>query len=378
MAADRRPGRAKRAVRLLKGIGRRDVRRVVRLLEGEPLLRDYRPIRSVRVPETSVERAAVPAIDAHCHLGRWLTPDGDWMISVESVLDVMDKCNVRAMVNLDGRWGDELERNLDRYDRAHPGKFATFCHVDWTAALLPGSSERATASLRRSAAAGARGFKVWKDLGLSVRDERGDLVLPDDSRLQDLWETAGSLGLPVVIHTGDPVSFFQPFDVRNERWEELAWAPSSMHSGSGLPTFGRLIDALESVVASHPRTSFIGAHVGGNAEDLAWVDRMLSTYPNFAVDLAGRVNELGRQPRSAVRLISNHSDRILWGSDVYPPQADELAVQFRFLETDDEAFDYSPAGTQTRGRWTVSGLHLPQDVLVKVYEANAARLLGGL
>src|SRR5262245_50086228 len=128
-----------------------------------------------------VSRAGVPAVDAHTHLGRWLTSwvdDGrKWMVEVPDMLDIMASHNIRAMVNLDGRWGDELLSNLDRYDHAHPGRFATFCHVDWT------SLHTVAESLAASAAAGAAGLKVWKDLGLEFRDGSGELVLLDDARL---------------------------------------------------------------------------------------------------------------------------------------------------------------------------------------------------
>src|SRR3954453_7184212 len=169
-------------------------------------LHDFRPGAALRVPETYVPRARVPAIDAHNHLGRWLSDwvraDGDWVVQdVGALLALMDETGVEAIVNLDGRWGEELGANLDRYDRAHPGRFFTFCHVDW------GDLDGAADSLAASRAAGARGLKVWKDLGLGVTDERGEFVLPDDPRLGDLWSAAGELGMPVLIHTADPVAF---------------------------------------------------------------------------------------------------------------------------------------------------------------------------
>ena len=98
------------------------------------LLRDYRPRASLRLPEHEVARARFPAVDAHNHLGRWLTPDGDWSVPhVRALIETMDAANVDAVVNLDGMWGDELSLNLARYDDAYLGRFATFCHLDWAA-----------------------------------------------------------------------------------------------------------------------------------------------------------------------------------------------------------------------------------------------------
>ena len=345
-------------------------------MRGEPLLGDWRPEPKLRVAGREVPRAAVPAVDTHNHLGRWLKPDGGWAVPDPAALVAqMDECNVAAVVNLDGRWGDELEANLDRFDRAHPGRFATFCHVDWSPLSISDATDDLVRSLERSARAGAVGLKVWKDVGLEVRDHGSELVLPDDPRLGPVWDAAGALGLPVMIHTGDPAAFFDPVDERNERLLELLAYPELRHRRPGAPTFERLIASLESTVAAHPRTRFIGAHVGCHAEDLGWVDRMLATYANFFVDTAGRVAELGRQPRAARRLILDHADRVLWGSDAYPPTAAAWGTNFRFLETDDEHFAYSDDPIPPQGRWQVSALDLPAEVLRPVYRDNALRLL---
>lgn len=339
-----------------------------------PRLADWQPQAQLRVPVNTVPAAATPAIDAHTHVGRWFSPD--WAVpDVDELLELMSACNLAAIVNLDGRWGDELEANLDRYDRAHPTRFATFCQVDWSSTTAAGFSDRLVGDLRRSAASGAAGLKVWKDLGLSLRDPAGHLLLPNDPRLHDLWAAAGELGLPVLIHTADPLAFFTPVDNRNERVEELLAHPDWSHAARGVATYSRLLDALEGAVAAHPGTTWIGAHVGSSAEDLARVDRMLASYPNYRVDLAGRQAELGRQPRATRRLLTAHPDRVLFGSDTFGPAADAYAVWFRFLETKDEHFAYSMEPVPPQGRWAISGLGLPADVLTLIYRGNAERLL---
>lgn len=354
-------------------------------------LADYRPRVAARIPEREVARACVPAIDAHNHLGRWLAPEGNWVPAdlvgrpplrewtvpdVGALLATLDACNVQAVVNVDGRWDDELEANLDRYDRAHPGRFFTFCQLDWREARSGDDfADRLVASLQRSAAAGARGLKVWKTLGLGFEDARGRLLLPDDARIAPVWEAAGALGLPVLIHTADPVAFFEPADARNERLEELGLHPDWAFSDPRFPRFERLVDALEAVVATHPGTTFIGAHVGCHAEDLAWVGRMLDDHANFHIDVSARMPELGRQPRAAARLIARHPDRVLFGVDEFPPPASAYRRWFRFLETDHEHFAYSDDDPPRSGRWRVSALALPEDQLRRVYRDNALALL---
>jgi predicted TIM-barrel fold metal-dependent hydrolase len=329
----------------------------------------------VDLAEHPTPAARVPAIDAHAHLGKWLTPDSSWMApDVGKLLAVMSTCNLAAVVNLDGKWGAELEANLDRYDRAYPGRFHTFCHVDWTLLDQPAGTDKLVRSLEASARSGAKGLKVWKDLGLRVV-AGGRRIRTDDRSLAPLWDAAGALGLPVLVHTADPLAFFHAADRRNERIEELRAHPSISLAREGPGEFRRLLDAFEATVAAHPSTTFIGAHVGGFVENLEWVHTQLDRYPNLSIDISARVAELGRQPRAAAQLIRRHPDRVLFGADLLPIRAADYGVYFRFLETDDEYFSYSPEHRERHGRWRISGLALEPEVLEAVYAGNAARLL---
>jgi predicted TIM-barrel fold metal-dependent hydrolase len=341
-----------------------------------PLAR-WAPRPRTVAPRTAVPVPASPCVDVHNHLGRWLSATGDWLVDdVAGLLAVLDAHHVETVVNLDGRWGAELEANLDRYDRAHPGRFATFCHLDWAALTADDPTRALRAQLEDAARRGARGLKVWKDLGLTHRDGTGELVLPDDPRLAPVFARAGELGLPVLIHTADPVAFFDPLDRFNERLDELGAHPDWWFGATGTPTFDRLIGALENLVASTPGTTYIGAHVGCYAENLAWVGRMFTAYPNFHADIGGRIGELGRTPRGFRALVTDHPERVLFGTDAYPPTGEAYELAFRFLETADEAFDYAPgAEVPPQGRWQISAADLPPEILPAVYAGNARRLL---
>ncbi|ABW15884.1 amidohydrolase 2 [Parafrankia sp. EAN1pec] len=367
-------------------LARTAVLAMLRAGTADPRLSRWQPRPELRVPATTVGRARWPAVDAHNHLGRWLCRDGGWMVpDVGAFLALMDELNIMTVVNLDGRWGAELAANLDRYDRAHPGRFLTYCHLDWSLLRSRRPSAALVASLRTSADAGARGLKIWKDLGLRVRDARGRRVLPDDPRLSEMFDVAGELGLPVMIHVGDPVAFFRRPDRHNERLDELRRHPTAARAGvsrrfpgCGGPGLPRLVEALESTVAAHPRTTFVAAHVGCLAEDLGRVERMLDAHPNLVVDISARLAELGRQPRVANRFITRFADRVLFGTDAFPPSADGFRGYFRLLETDDDHFPYSAEWPPPQGRWAVYGLGLEPDVLRRVYGTNAARLLPGV
>jgi predicted TIM-barrel fold metal-dependent hydrolase len=349
-----------------------------------PLAR-YRPQSRLRTAESHVPRPRFPAIDAHNHLGAVF--GGDWPSrSAAELAEALDAAGIEGIVDLDGGWGDGLRRELDRWQRPLPGSVAVFAGLDyehWAEDRAFGATE--AARLRDSVTAGARGLKVWKTLGLRARGADGRLVAVDDPRLDPLWAAAGELGVPVTIHVGDPIAFFDPLDEYNERWEELQahpdwhfWPPrpAADVDEPGFPSFDELIDGLEAVVARHPATTFIGAHVGCAAEDLERVDRMLGAYRNWNVDIAARIAELGRQPRRARELFERWPDRILFGVDSAPDPA-FYAVHFRFLESTDESFPYDvdDAGPPTQGRWAIHGLGLSDDVLRQVYRDNARRLI---
>lgn len=338
---------------------------------------DWTPRSQLRLPATSVPRASVPAIDVHNHLGRWLAED--WCApDVGILLHLMDRANVQTIVNLDGLWGAELEANLDRYDRAHPGRFLTFCHVDWSMLSTPGGERAAQDLLRESADRGARGVKVWKPLGLTVTGPDGALVLPDDPRVVETLALAGELDLPVLVHVADPKAFFDPLDAYNERFDELAGQPSwSFADRTRFPTFDRLLQAFEDLLLSTPDTTYVGAHVGCVAENLDHVSQLLLAAPNLVIDVAGRLAELGRQPRRFRRLVEEFPDRVLFGTDAFPLTQMALETWFRFLESADESFEYAPGEpVPPQGRWAISGAHLPADLLPGLYSDNARRALG--
>ena len=196
----------------------------------------------------------------------------------------------------------------------------------------------------------------------------------DDPKLDPIWAVCAKHHRPVMIHTADPAAFFTPLDRFNERWHELNEHPGWLFYGQDYPSQKELLAQLRRVIARHPKTTFIGAHVGGNAEDLASVGRWLDELPNFYVDFDARINELGRQPYSTRRFLTKYQDRVMFGTDTFP-RADMYSVYYRFLETDDEYWD-SAAGHHRQGFWMICGVFLPREVLRKLYLDNAQSLFG--
>jgi predicted TIM-barrel fold metal-dependent hydrolase len=353
------------------------------MTRDELRLADYRPRTSLRVPAHEVRQPKFPVIDAHNHLGSAF--GGEWATRPPSeLIATLDESGVEMVVDLDGGQSDALSREIDRWQVAYPDRVAVFAGLDYGMwSTNPAFGETEADRLRDSAARGARGLKVWKLLGLRARSPDGRLVAVDDARLDPLWAAAAELDLPVVIHVADPIAFFEPLDEANERWEELRdhpdwhfWPPqpSGQPDAPGFPSFDALLTGFGGLVARHPRTTFVGAHVGCAAEDLGLVARLLDDNPNLNVDIAARLGELGRQPYSARDFFIRYADRIVFGVDM-GPDPDLYAIHYRFLETFDESFDYGNEPVPSQGRWQIHGIGLPDDVLRRVYRDNAQRIL---
>jgi predicted TIM-barrel fold metal-dependent hydrolase len=324
-----------------------------------------------------------PVVDAHVHF----TPDG-----TELAAEVMEANHIIKVVNAGVLWvfGIPFEEGMRAFRKALGDRMVYFPTPDFND-TSPGFGERMAEDLERKVEAGARGLKIFKELGLRHKDADGNLIPVDDPRLDPLWAKAGELGVPVLIHTADPLAFFQPLDENNERWEELRDHPDWYFGGPEFPDHDTLLAQRNHVIERHPDTIFIGAHLGNYPENLAYVDACLDSYPNFYVDTTERIGEIGRHPPEKVRaFFLKHQDRVLFGTDLmlgwgllserYLKDIVECErfydAHWRFFETDERQIEYPSFPFQ--GRWTVDAINLPDEVLEKLYLRNAQRLIPGL
>lgn len=333
------------------------------------LLRDFAPVSMLHTQDHQVLRARYPVIDVHQHVNDAMGI-GD-SIDPHELVAMMDRDNIRTMTILTGMWGDKLQQVLDRMVKPYPGRFLVFTQIDWSKIDDPDFSREMVAQIDDSVRRGARGLKVLKDLGLGVKDKSGKLVTVDDPRLDPIWEECGKVGIPVAIHVTDPEAFFNPIDGKNERYEELITHPDWSFYGPQFPSKQSILAARDRVFARHPHTTFIALHLANWPENLAYVEEMLTKYPNVNVEFGARQAELGRQPRHAREFFIRFQDRVLFGTDNSPAE-DMYRNMFRWLETDDEYFDYW--GYPAQGRWKIYGLNLPDPVLQKLYSQNAEKL----
>ncbi|GAB5402928.1 MAG: amidohydrolase family protein [Aureliella sp.] len=345
----------------------------------------FRPSPKLRARSTQLTKAKFPVVDVHSHFYFRFRHDRS---SLDGFVKMMNRNNIRVAISLDGKLGERLDAHMEYLWTDYENRFAVFTNIDWQGSAGPVDyanwdchssdfSRRTVAALRKAAARGISGAKVFKSFGLTYKNPDGSYVEIDDARFDPIWKACGELGLPVIMHTADPSAFFDPIDETNERWEELSRHPDWHFPSDKFPTREHLHAARARLFARHRGTTFIAAHLGNDGEDLAQTAKMLDDNPNVVVEFASRISELGRQPYSARDFLIRYQDRVLFGTDGPWPEQ-RYQYYWRFLETKDEYFPYSEKPFPPQGLWRIYGVYLPDDVLRKIYAGNAARLIPGI
>jgi predicted TIM-barrel fold metal-dependent hydrolase len=335
-----------------------------------PRITEYKPRSTLVTPQHPKPRAKYPVIDIHSH-----QPTPISAAEFARVIAGMDQNNLRLLVNLSGGSGERLKNGLEAIRTSkYADRMVLFANIEWPReGVGPGFGARAAAQLEADVRAGAKGLKIFKDLGLRLRRSDGTRLRLDDPELDPIWAAAGRLNVPVLIHTAEPQEFFEPIDYKNERWLELALYSNRRYPPDQAPRFEELIGERDRMFARHPNTRFIAAHFGYHANDLGRMGKLLDRLPNVYPEVAAILAELGRQPRGAHEFFVKYQDRVLFGKDSYQP--DEYPYYWRTFETADEYFDYY---RDYHAFWKLYGMDLPDEVLKKLYYKNALRIVPGL
>jgi hypothetical protein len=344
---------------------------------GTITFEEYEPKSTLVTPQHPIKRAKFPFIDIHNHQWEMDSPE-----KVTKLVKEMDQLNMGMMVNLSGRgWGgDEAKSNATLHNQIqytqknYPNRFSVFTNVDFSNMDEAGWTEKAVAKLADDVKNhGAKGLKIYKNLGLTVKDH-GKLVAVDDARIDPIWAKCGELGIPVIIHTADPAPFWQPVDSYNERWLELkTHKERKRETSKGDFSWEQLIEQQHNVFRKHPKTTFINAHMGWYPNNLAKLDSLMDVFPNMYAEIGAVIAELGRQPRAAKKFFEKRQDKILFGKDSYIP--DEYETYFRVLESEDEYFPYHK---KYHAFWRMYGIGLSDEILKKLYYKNALKIIPGL
>ena len=330
-------------------------------------IEEYEPISTLKVQEHLLTRAKFPFIDVHNH--QFTMP----VQNLDKLVEDMDDLNMAVMVNLSGFRGKYLEWSLDNVNEKYSNRFTLFMNIDFEQLDDEGWPNETLSMMEESVEMGVKGLKVYKNLGLTETDNEGNRIKVDDPRLDPIWTKCGALGIPVLIHTGEPAAFWLPKDKHNERWLELKQYPSRYKDPEKNPSFEEVMGEQHNVFRKHPKTKFIAAHLGWFGNDLARLGKLLDEMPNVYTELGAVLAELGRQPITARAWLINYQDRVLMGKDIY--NKEEYYTYFRVLETSDEYFDYY---RKRHAHWKMYGLALPDSVLQNIYYKNAMHVVPGI
>ncbi len=336
-----------------------------------PSIVDYRPRSTLVTDVHMVPRAKFPAIDFHGHPFGLLN-DAAGLARLEAGLDSV---GVRLIVAANDVSGDNLVKQaaVVNGSAAMKDRVRFLAGIDFKN-VGPGWAERAVAELEADVKAGAVGIgEISKSLGLSITKADGTRLAIDDPALDPIWDAAARLGIPVFIHTADPEQFWEPIDDHNERWLELALFPNRRYPADKFPAFEELLRERDNLLRRHPKTTFVVAHLGWEANDLGRLGRLLRELPNVYTEVGAVLYDIGRQPRAAHDFFIEFQDRILFGKDSFQPE--EYPYYWRVFETRD---DYFPYYRDYHATWKLYGIDLPDSVLKKVYFANALKITPGL
>jgi uncharacterized protein len=347
-------------------------------------IESYNPKSTLVVSKHLVPRSKFPFIDVHNH--QWEMPTQDLSL----LLQQMDSLNMVVMVNLSGRsyklisdyHGKELfsiqdpsylAKTMSNVKANAAGRIIVFTNIDFLDIDNPDWTKKTVLQLEKDVKEGANGLKVYKELGLDIKDKNDNRITIDDPRLDAIWEKCGKLKIPVLIHSGEPAPFFDEPDSTNERWLELKLHPDRARPHLAYPSWQQVMTEQHNVFRKHPNTIFIMAHFGWLANNLSALGYLLDSLPNVYTEFAAIMEEIGRQPKNARNFFVKYQDRILFGKDSWA--VGEYGFYFRMLETEDEYFE--PL-RKYHAFWYMYGLGLPDDVLKKIYYKNALKIIPGI
>jgi predicted TIM-barrel fold metal-dependent hydrolase len=338
-------------------------------------IEEYSPKSSLVVEENPKNSAKFPFVDVHSH--QWKMPVMDF----SNLVAEMDSLNMAYMINLSGSGfatfaGNQalmdltLTESLENIKKQGvTNRFGVFVNVDFNKIDDADFGTNNVEIIKDAVAQGVIGLKVYKNLGLNLKDNSGERVKVDDKRLNPIWEICGELNIPVLIHSGEPSPFFDHIDKHNERFLHARQKPQSFRNSDEYPSFDEVMQEQYNMFKNNPNTTFINAHLGWYGNDLDKMSAQLDDLPNVYTEIGAVIAELGRQPIRARRFFVEHQDRVLFGKDTY--KKSEFDVYFRILETSDEYFDYY---RKRHAHWKMYGLNLPDSILKKLYYKNARKL----
>ena len=320
-------------------------------------------------------------IDAHIHV----TADDPVAIAF------MEEIGVKFL-NISVTHGDDWREcyyrrfsSLARRDRKH---FAWCTSFDLPRFPDPDYAERVIEGLDDDFANGAVACKIWKNIGMELKDEDEQFVQIDHPIFKPILDHLEREERTLIAHLGEPLACWQPLDPGNPHYGYYSQNPEwHLYGRSDFPTHTEIITARDRILERHPGLKFVGAHLGSLEFDVTELARRFDRYPNFAVDVSARLGDLMCQDPEKVRtFFLEYSDRILFGTDIV------MLEPFSSLDADtvtrrceemrqvyDDYFQYFETDRLTaHAGQSSSGINLPESVLHRFYFENALAFYPGI
>jgi predicted TIM-barrel fold metal-dependent hydrolase len=243
-------------------------------------------------------------------------------------------------------------------------------------------AQRTIEGLRQEFADGAIAVKIWKNIGMELKTPDGRYVMPDDAAFQPIYQAIAAQNKTLIAHVAEPSSCWQPPNPDSPDYSYYKENPEwYMYLHPDHPRKEVILAARDHLLAQNPKLRVVGAHLGSMETDVDEIARRFDRYPNFAVDMAARMEYLMIQPREKIRnFLIKYQERVLYATDLEflhdqstaeaeKDWLDTYARDWKFLATD-QMLSY-------RGR-QIQGLKLPEAVLRRIYHDNAVRWFPGI
>lgn len=229
---------------------------------------------------------------------------------------------------------------------------------------------------------GAVAVKIWKNIGMDIRDRNGKFIMPDDPKFTPIYQEIARRGKTLMSHLAEPDVAWGPPDPLDPSWSYYQKNPQwYLADKPEYPSKKAILEARDHILASNPKLRMVGVHLGSMEKDLDGIAKRLDRYPNFAVDTAARMGYLTAAPPEKVKaFLIKYQDRILYGTDLdllANANVGEELQDWRSTYVRDWMFFATDQTIERHGRKS-RGLGLPETVLRKIYRTNALHWIPGL
>jgi predicted TIM-barrel fold metal-dependent hydrolase len=321
-------------------------------------------------------RALAP-IDTHAHV----------FSADPAIISMLQKLNLHILdilvvSDMGVGHGDLATQRREAWAVAHAagGNVALCTTFDPYSFSRPGYAQTTVRGLNEDFANGAIAVKLWKNVGMEIKDASGKYLMPDDPGFEPILQDIAAKNKTLVAHVADPDSGWQPPNPASPDYEYYRDNPKAyMYGKSGVPDKAEILRARDHLLERNPKLRVVGAHLGSMESNLTNLGQHLDRYPNFAVDIAARMPYFEMRPREEmIAFIRKYQDRLIYGTDIeFSGKADESVVKLEDTYANDWRY-FATSDIIMYKNKPVQGLNLPATVLRKIYHDNAVKWFPGI